>query len=322
MVWGARARVYLFSILAVMRKFSIRILFFTIPLIIFIVFLELFFRSIPNEFSYKKDYLDKNAENIETLILGNSYSYFGVDPSYFSSPCFNAANTARHLYYDFKIFNKYKEEFKKLKVVVLPISFHSLGQIPQNQPEFRPWGIFNYTVYYDISNEFSIKNNFVMLNFPLANVRKTITKFAERKVNNDLNYGWSSLGWGNYYSSSHKVDMVKDGLNAITEHDSLAFSTNIRALTDFVDELNSRNIRVILITPPAFKTFRCNINLKNVQETHRTMDEITTKYDNCSYFDYFSSTIFEENDFFNSDHLNERGARKLSHLINDIVTDE
>jgi len=302
-----------------MKKFSIRVVYFTIPLIILIVFLELFLRSIPNEFSFKKQYLDKNAEKIETLILGSSYFYFGVDPSYFSSSCFNAANTARPLYYDLKIFDKYKEELKKLKVVVIPISFHSLGQIPEKTPGFRPWGIFNYTVYYGISNEFSVKNNFVVLNLPLANIRKTIGKFAERKANNDFNFGWSSLGWGNYYSSSHKVDMVEDGLNAKTKYDSIAFSSNIIALSDFVDELNNRSIKVILITPPAFKTFRRNINLKNVQETHRAMDEITSKYTNCSYFDYFSSTVFEEKDFWNSDHLNEIGTKKFSLLLDSIV---
>ena len=40
--------------------------------------------------------------------------------------------------------------------------------------------------------------------------------------------------------------------------------------------------------------------------------DIVEKYENCSYVDYLADSDFSADDFYDGDHLNEQGARKLT----------
>lgn len=304
-----------------MKKFLTNILVFIIPTFLFIVLLEIFLRFIPNEFSFKKQFLDKNSNDIETLILGDSETYFGLNPSFFSSRCFNAANTQRPILYDFRVYDKYKNDFENLKNIIVSVSFESLNYNPFKKHEPTPWGVFNYTIYYKLTNESSFKNNFEILSLPLPNIRKKIDLFAKRKLHNDSDYGWTDLGWGDYYNSSlgYTINMEEDGLKAKKEYDSIAFDYNSKKLYHFIEELNTRNINVIIITPPVYKTYRENLNPKCVQKTYDILKDITLKYDNCFYYNFSSDTAFHKDDFWDSNHVNEKGAKKFSLLVNNIL---
>ena len=73
-----------------MRKFSIKTLLFVVPILLLAVIIEIFLRLIPNDYLHKKKYLDAHSCDIETLILGSSHSFYGIDPNYFSNNTFNA----------------------------------------------------------------------------------------------------------------------------------------------------------------------------------------------------------------------------------------
>lgn len=61
-----------------LKKFIIRSLFlFIIPILVICISFELAFRNIPNTHKYKKEYMDKNSNSIEVLILGNSHAFDG-----------------------------------------------------------------------------------------------------------------------------------------------------------------------------------------------------------------------------------------------------
>ncbi|MDR2410253.1 MAG: hypothetical protein LBE13_19380 [Bacteroidales bacterium] len=86
-----------------MRKFIVRTFLYLLPVLLFLILLEILLRNIPNDYSYKKKYLDTQFCNIETLILGNSHSFYGIDPVYFSTNTFNAAHVSQSLDYDYEI---------------------------------------------------------------------------------------------------------------------------------------------------------------------------------------------------------------------------
>ena len=48
------------------------------------------------------------------------------------------------------------------------------------------------------------------------------------------------------------------------------------------------------------------------------LKQITEK-NGVPYFNYLRDDRFTDEDFIDSDHLNERGAKKLSHLLNEDV---
>ena len=53
--------------------------------------MEILLENIPNDYSFKKEYLDENSDSIEILVLGSSHSYYGINPIYFHLRAFNAS---------------------------------------------------------------------------------------------------------------------------------------------------------------------------------------------------------------------------------------
>src|SRR5690606_22742388 len=118
-----------------MKKFLSYILIFSAPVIILISVTEVLIRSIPNEYSIKKDYLDRNSNEIEILILGSSHTLRGVDPKYMNYKAYNAAMVSQSIDYDLEILKKYEGNWDSLKTIVLPISYFSLYSNLENEVE-------------------------------------------------------------------------------------------------------------------------------------------------------------------------------------------
>ena len=96
-----------------MKKFWLHILKIILPIFIFFLVLEIAIRKIPNDYQLKKVYLDKNASKINTLILGSSHSFYGINPEYFSKHTFNAAYVSQTLDLDDELLQIYKEKYLK-----------------------------------------------------------------------------------------------------------------------------------------------------------------------------------------------------------------
>ena len=108
-----------------MRKFIIKLILVISPFIIIALPMEYFLRQVPNDYIYKSNYLDEHSNEIEVLILGGSHSYFGINPDYFTAKTFNAGNVSQPLNIDFKLLEKYQNNFKSLKIIIIPMSYRS-----------------------------------------------------------------------------------------------------------------------------------------------------------------------------------------------------
>lgn len=131
-----------------MNRFIKRIVVFLVfPLLVIATSYEYLARRIPNVYSYKNEWLSKNASSIKILNLGSSHGYFGIDPSSFNCLAFNVAHESQDLKYDHFVFSKFFDEMDSLKVLVLPISYFSfLGTGLENSEEY--WRVKYYCIYY------------------------------------------------------------------------------------------------------------------------------------------------------------------------------
>ena len=68
-----------------MKNFLLKILIYTLPIVLVAVGLEIYVESIPNSYTYKRTYMEQHAAEIKTLILGSSYAYDGIDVKQFTS---------------------------------------------------------------------------------------------------------------------------------------------------------------------------------------------------------------------------------------------
>jgi len=91
------------------------------PVLVFVITLELYARSIPTSYSIKDMELIKKQDQIEILVLGSSHSNFGINPKYFGHEAFNISNTSQDLFYDYQLLLKYLPKCENLKIVIIPI---------------------------------------------------------------------------------------------------------------------------------------------------------------------------------------------------------
>ena len=302
-----------------MNKFFKQIVIFVGPLLITGTLFEILLRNIPNDYRYKKEFLEKNADSIKVLVLGSSYSYYGINPIYLSSTnSFNASHISQTLTYDYEILNKYSNRWGSLEYIVLPVSYFTLfGDLEKGDDA---WRVKNYIIYYDFNTHAEFANHSELLsNKIMINIERIYSFY----IKGNSNISCSDLGWGSRFNSKSKLNLFLSGKVASKRHEvktNLYFSKNIIALRKIIEFAKSRNIEVILLTAPAFYTYIDNLDKPKLNRTITTLMKLDMEYDNVSYTNILKDTSFTEVDFYDADHLNEIGARKLTIRIDSIIS--
>ncbi len=307
-----------------MKKFILKTIIISFPVFLLLVILELFFLQVPNNYNYKSAYLGKNIKDVEVLILGSSHTFLGVNPAYFDYKTFNCAEYLQSLDYDYRIFNKYEEEYKNLKVVVIPIAYFSLWyKLEQQQIKFR---LLSYVQAYGFINKnISIKEILEEESKFKWKVRRIKDYFFLKKTVVECD----ELGWIGKDKSIREAlgvtseDLIELGKSVASYHDKIMFdenyNDNVNYLKSIISWCGNRGVKVLLFTPPAYVTYRNSLRKEYVNKMLETTKDLVSEYDNCQYFNFLSDTSFQEKDFYDLHHLNRFGAEKLSKKLNNII---
>lgn len=305
-----------------MRRFITKTMFISLPLLIVVILMEVFLRNIPNDYLLKKEYLNKHSTDIETLILGSSHSYYGFNPTFFLSKTFNSSHISQTLDYDFEILQKYQSKFKNLKTIILPISYFSLFEKLEETSEL--WRVKNYILYYEMNTAKSLINYSEVLSLRInINLKRLVSYYILGKSPITC----TELGWGTNYKSENAQDLIKSGepralvntyINKVNYKP--IFDDNKLIINNIVEWCKNRDIRLILLTPPAFETYCKNLNKEQLNITIETAKRIGIENNNCIYLNLLNDTRFDAKDFYDADHLSEIGAEKLSKLINEMIS--
>jgi hypothetical protein len=294
-----------------MKKFWLHILKILLPIFIFFLVLEIALRKIPNDYQLKNSYFDKNASKIYTLILGSSHTFYGVNPEYFSKQTFNAAYVSQTLDLDEELLHHYKDKLTNLETVIIPISYFSLFETLETDVE--KWRLKNYILYYGFENKYDFTDNFETLNHDiLLNIKKAVKHYA-------LNKSFitsSNLGWGtNFNSKERKKFEGQYTAKKHTVNNFKLFDGNLKNIQKIIEFCQKKNIKILFITTPTHLSYYKNLNQIQLSKTIKTINELVQKNQNCSYLNLLKSDKFITADFYDADHLNEIGAKKLSLLL-------
>jgi nucleoside-diphosphate-sugar epimerase len=130
------------------------------------------------------------------------------------------------------------------------------------------------------------------------------------------------LGWGTNYNSKDNQDLTATGIKAAKRHTIKSdeyFNENVEYLKSIIEFAKAKNITVLLFTSPAYKTYVRNLDNTQLSRSINAANHLTDTYSNAVYFNLLNDTIFTENDFHDSDHLNEIGAKKLTVKIDSLL---
>jgi hypothetical protein len=96
---------------------------------------------------------------------------------------------------------------------------------------------------------------------------------------------------------------------------------NYEIIKKIIALCKEKNVEVILITPPVYKSFSDNIWAAKYTEMQETILKIQQEY-GVKYYNFFYDERFVFEDFYNHNHMNGQGAKKLSLIINDILIEK
>ncbi|GEM54868.1 hypothetical protein B0A58_08435 [Flavobacterium branchiophilum NBRC 15030 = ATCC 35035] len=296
-----------------MKIFIKKTFFFILPIIIAFVTIEILIRNIPNDYQVKKSYLDLHAGQIKTLILGSSHTFYGLDPRYIASNCYNASYISQPLNYDLEILEKYDTRFEQLQTIIVPIDYFSLYFTLNGGAS--DWRIKNYVIYYGFEPQNEVSKHFEILNVKFKDNIKRIWSFYFK---NKSAITTEKLGWGNEYQSKYKKNLVATGKTAAKRHGSKSkkhFKNNVKIVNDIIEYARKKHCKLILVTSPAYKTYTDQLHIEQLEQIETQIQKFVKLNRHVCYYNFLKDSSFIATDFYDADHLNEKGALKWSKKI-------
>lgn len=304
-----------------MRKFLIKLSCFILVVLVLFAFLEYKARRVPNDYSVKNALLSEYCQSLNTIIIGNSQAYFGIDPVYFRNKTFNAAHVSEPLNMDAFILNKYLPQMDSLKNIIVSISSFTPFSYWKPGGKGEAWRIKHYHLYYGYPTSFfDIKNNLELydLNFP------NDMRWAKACMGRSLTYT-DSLGFGHNYLSYHKTDW-EDCSNAVRIHSSGFFPDNPNVLEN--KEVlcsiaqNNKSRTIYLVFFPVWHTYSDLMNEEQITAVRDFCKQIECVNDNVVFVDLYKDSRFLAEDFADAYHLSEVGAKKLALILDDLIAEK
>lgn len=300
-----------------MKGFLKQILIFLVPVVFLLVVMEIMLQSIPNNYKVKSNYLEVNRKGIETLILGNSHTYYGLNPEWMHGQSFNMSNVSQSLDIDLAILDYYLPKMDNLNTVVMRLSYDSMFETLSKTDEH--WRYKDYRLYTNIPLTYQWKHHSELLSVSFKENLKRLYKYYFK---NESAVSCNAYGWGTDANSKSAKDLIKTGISVAKKHtatsnDGVEF--NLQTLKQIAALCATKNIALYVITPPAFETYYKNLNSNQLETTINAGIQLDSQFQNVHYYNLLENWRFDTDHFFDADHLNERGAELFSKMISDII---
>lgn len=309
-----------------------------------VIFEELFdaiSRKITQEYYYNHDYyyLKKALQsaqnsNVTTLISGSSYGAKGIDLDSLENSI-NLSSISQDLYYSQELLYKACKTNSNIKNIVLCFGyycFHFDLSLNKSVHEIERLSKVYYPLLQDSHNclvlppkqDFCIKNQIINIDYLLDN-------YASIQYNNGFfndaypreNFvvkSWEdkSKCWQNL---SVEEQEIAGKIRAEAHNKHIAYmatlNENICLFQDFVHFCNNNSINLLIAIAPATKYYLHYLNPEFKNIFYSILDKVEgtvhlLDLSDCEDFDNY-------HDFNDADHLNEYGAKKLSHIISSVL---
>ena len=306
-----------------MKKFLKHSSLFIIPFLLLAISSEFLLRQVPNPYKFKYEWMQENAEDVETLIFGSSHTFYGIRPKYFESKTFSLANVSQGLTQDFYFLEYWADRYKNLNSIIVPISFFSLFS------QDLEYGSESYRCrYYRIYMDCDLYPYFSLYNLEWSDYRTAKAKMEslyDSFTNKKEDWGCDEYGWGTAYPLSGK-NMVdwnngSEADAAVKRHTVKSWDyieQNYAKMKEMAEFCKKRNINMVLVTTPCWHSYYDNLPQEQLSKMYELTHKIQKEY-NLPYFDYLKDKRFEADDFYDSNHLSDVGAIKFTKILNEDI---
>ena len=301
-----------------MKPFLKRLLIFLLPILALYSVLEFKLSQMPNNFKLKKEYFENQLSEIEILTTGSSYGN-SINPQFLSRHAFNLFNDGEDFYYDAQIIEKYLDRMPNLKLIIIPISYFSLEYRMDRSPV--AWRVPFYKFVWDIPpREFTSYFNAGFFSYTAAYGWKEAVGFIQNGFTSADNLKLLRNGWKEIEDQeiSESPEWERAGWQYVSLNETLmneeAVEVNVGVLSRLIKTSQIRQIKVLLITPPAYHYYYDHIDPIKYQRMQAGIHQLVNIYQ-VIYVNFLKDARFTASDFYNPDHVSTRGSMKFSQLI-------
>lgn len=293
-----------------MKRFLRYILIFSIIVLVPLIAAEVYVRNMPNPARDKHQYMLAHGSEVWTLVLGSSHCFYGVNPTLLGPHAYSLAQPTQSYRYDYYQLTHYN--LSNLHTVILPYSYQSLFEDIEAQPHLHFWAV-RYRLYMDCDLHSPLSEyGFECLHIPAFKEKLTsLWRPAQLK--------WDSLGFGTSNGETSLIAQGRDNGLQRAEENTYAAMESLEDNTELLDSICSfceaRGVRLVLLTTPVTKSFREHCDPRQVAVGEQRLITMLRKHPGVIHLDHWTDPDFEDADFYDADHLNMRGANKLTRKI-------
>lgn len=292
-----------------MKKFLRHIALFLLPLLIIAVVLEFVAESLPNSYTYKRTYMEQHAGEIQTLFLGSSNAYDGLNPNVIPH-AFNLANSSQTIEDDYRLLSRYIDVMDSLQTVVLGLGYHSLALTTHANRRMY------YTIYMDIYPRWPLSE----YSLEVFNLELLLKKIVKYTVSQDI-MRCDSLG----QRVGHTKEAVETGaewwnkdVDALVENDKLdiinhkfEISNNVSYLKAIVDMCNARGVTPVIVVLPVMEEYKNKLPVDQVvlyEDLLQSLDSVAICID-------ASEWEIPKDGWYNATHLTKEASEEFTRRL-------
>ncbi|CEO31505.1 D-alanyl-lipoteichoic acid biosynthesis protein DltD [Paraclostridium sordellii] len=297
--------------------------------------------------NYNYNYLSKTlekckCENIETLVVGNSYPLTGIDSKSLLNKSENLSISSQDLYYSYKLAEEVINNNENIKRCIIGAGYYLVNHDLSKCKSESSTNMIKYLYYpilkdkhnseeldtIEISNlRNTLNNNLIEYIFNLEFLDEHFIDLLYRENNGYFNKNMSremiSVLRGVKLSSIIEDEKYRLGEIRASQHNDLSKYTETKKeynliFNDFINFLEEKGVEPVIVVFPTTKYYSKFINETYKEEFYKIIDGIKEKY-TVKLVDFSKIDIFEEDDFIDFDHMSESGCIKITHELNKIL---
>ena len=260
-----------------------------------------------------KNYLSPNAPDYSFFVTGVSHAYAGTDISSYTLPGVNLALTSQDLFLDYelaKIFLNAKQ--KKLRYAIIgvaPFSLHyDLSKSVNRQRMLAYYPILKKIHNYDLSEKL-LSQLLASSYFQLYDGFPSELKYNNRLLCNSMD-------------KDICLDDYVDIRRRLVEWEEKSYpetvEENKQILRKYVENCLNHGVLPLLVVFPVTPWYNKYFSSIKFSELKNYLCDLSSEYD-IPFYDFSSDSRFEVEDFFDVEHLNVKGAAKISKIVNGLL---